>query len=503
MERLQHGANPIFSNEPFISSLSLMTSLGCNLQCEYCVINHARKFNPKKAAEKQKATIEALKDGSFYDNAVKSLIAYGGSPNDIRKIELWGQEQILTLDYFIDGLDKWVEAFRNWSELSFSTNGQAGPEKIVRLITEIDKRMNHDFRFSLQWSYDGTYSSKYLRGDTDIKVLENFKKVLTALNDVRLDHVEVEFYVHGVVSFSLIRELNGDLEKIKEYWDGCRKVCAELPKYCWNRSVICYPDYSIAEEVPYRCSKSEGLDYYDFLNKSLACGGDVSGLEFLSGQWNRIMRISFDNMRSCTLDEMVDWLVEIPSQTLERMDYVTRKMTNGFFCGGGTGELKMLYDGTLVSCQNSIFETELDCIEDDNTIENQAKRVWVEKGWFVNPITDSKEDVERYKYMFTTGRRSTFWHTWNTTLTKMYYLAECGQIHPSYRDNLKKIIKHSYMMTYMNQCFYNNYVYTGSSWSKDTGVLRRYCNGFSDYSEELENNANRNCEFRRGGKFYD
>ena len=320
----------------------------------------AEDFVPKKAAEKQKATIAALKDGSFCDNAVKSLIAYGGSPNDIRKIELWGQEQILTLDYFIDGLDKWVEAFRNWSELSFSTNGQAGPEKIVRLITEIDKRMNHDFRFSLQWSYDGTYSSKYLRGDTEIKVLENLKKVLTALNDVRLDDVEVEFYIHGVVSFSLIRELNGDLEKIKDYWDGCRKVCAELPKYCWNRSVICYPDYSIAEEVPYRCSKSEGLDYYDFLNKSLACGGDVSGLEFLSGQWNRIMRISFDNMRSCTLDEMVDWLVEIPSQTLEKMDYVTRKMTNGFFCGGGTGELKMLYDGTLVSYQNSIFETELE-----------------------------------------------------------------------------------------------------------------------------------------------
>ena len=122
---------PIFP----ITGLSLMTSCGCNLKCEYCLIDKAKKYNPKAAAELQKNTIQALKDNSFCDNAKKTVIAMGGTPNDIIRIELWGQEQTLTLEHFYGNIEHWLDTFPNWSELSFSTNGQAFPEN--RLVGRV------------------------------------------------------------------------------------------------------------------------------------------------------------------------------------------------------------------------------------------------------------------------------------------------------------------------------------------------------------------------------
>ena len=123
----------------------------------------------------------------------------------------------------------------------------------------------------------------------------------------------------------------------------------------------------------------------------------------------------------------------------------------------------------------------------------------MKKNWFINPQTASKEDLERYKYMFMTGRRSTFWHTWNTTIAKMHYMSLNGQISFSYRDDLKMLIRHAYIVTYINQCMYNNSIYTGSMWTKDTGIIRRYCNGFAEFSERKENNVRLNAGAREGG----
>lgn len=502
---LQNGILPQRDdNQPPICAIAIMSSLGCNLKCEYCVINASRQFDTKRANDLQKKTIQALKDGSFKENAVKSVKAFGGSPNDIRRIELWGQEQILTLDYFIDGLGGWLEAFPNWHELSFSTNGQAGADKIVRLIKTLDELSDRPFHFGLQWSYDGSYSGSELRHDSDNKVIKNLKKVIEDLNQVPLKNVEVEFYLHGVISFELIKHLNGDLEKIKSYWDECRKTAEELPALGWNRNVKVFGTFSVAEEVPYHCSTAEGLDYFDFLIKSYACDGCLSGLEFLCGQWSRIIDFAFPEKKNYTLDEIVTWLNNVRKDSFsDSMNFVTRELTNGFYCGTGVSELKLMYDGTLVNCQNSIFETTEDNIDPEVTLQNEVKRSWVKKNWFINPQTASEEDLARYKYMFMTGRRSTFWHSWNTTIAKMHYMALNGQISHLYRDDLKLLINHAYIITYINQCMYNNAIYTGSMWTKDTGIIRRYANGFAEFSERKENNIRLNARSaeREGDNF--
>lgn len=245
-------------------------------------------------------------------------------------------------------------------------------------------------------------------------------------------------YLHGVVSFDLIKHLNGDMEKIKAYWEEGIKTAASMPALCWNKNVDVGGNFSIAEEVPYRCSTEEALDYYDFLLKSSAVGGSLQGLEFLSSQWSRILNNEFGEKGTESLDSIIDWLNSVASSdNLEGMDLVTRKLTNGFYCGTGVSELKIMWDGTLVTCQNSVFETTKDFINKDVNIMNEVKRSWVDKGFFINPITATPEEIKKYKYLFMVGRKSTFWHTFNTNIVKLHYLSICGQVSRSYARDLK------------------------------------------------------------------
>lgn len=60
-----------FIKEPdMLQGLSLITSCGCNLNCEYCWIAKSKNAN---SINLQKNTIEALDNGEFISNCRKVL----------------------------------------------------------------------------------------------------------------------------------------------------------------------------------------------------------------------------------------------------------------------------------------------------------------------------------------------------------------------------------------------------------------------------------------------
>lgn len=477
-----------------ITALSLMTSCGCNLNCEYCVINKSYKNNPSAAHQIQKNTIAALEDGTFLENVQKSILAMGGFPNNIDCIELWGQEQTLTLEHFYNHIQDWIDAFPNWEIFSFSTNGQAFPEKIVQLIVELDKHLDRNMNFSLQWSYDGDYSGAELRHDTDNKVIKNLTTVIESLNEIKLNHVDVRFHLHGVVSFALIEHLGGDINKIKEYWDGCEEVARYLPTLIRNNKVSMDASFSTADEAPYSTSVQEAFAFVDFYRKSAILGYDTNGLSYFSGQWIRAMRRQFPETEGFSLSEMIDWIYGNMHNEEMRLE-INRRLSSFFFCGSVVGELKVMYDGTLVNCQNSIFETDPDDISpDEDLIVRGAKMTWAKKGFYLNPITASEHEKEKLKYIFSAGRSSTFWHMFNTNITQLHFLAISGQIDPIYAKDFQLLIEHAFICTYLNQCYYNNAIRTGSMWLKDTGSLRKCCNGVAMQTEMFEINSMNNGE---------
>ena len=82
-------------NGDYIKGLSLLTSLGCNLNCEYCYIAKSVNANSHNL---QKATMEALSNGTYINNVKAVLEKLEQSPKAIDSISFWGQEPTLTLN---------------------------------------------------------------------------------------------------------------------------------------------------------------------------------------------------------------------------------------------------------------------------------------------------------------------------------------------------------------------------------------------------------------------
>lgn len=71
-----------------IEALSLITAAGCNLECKYCFANHSRTNNKEYAVQMQKECKDALDDGTFLNNILKTLEISEQDKNDIKRIEL-------------------------------------------------------------------------------------------------------------------------------------------------------------------------------------------------------------------------------------------------------------------------------------------------------------------------------------------------------------------------------------------------------------------------------
>ena len=102
--------NGIF-REREIVGLTLVSAVGCNLNCEYCLIEKSVKDKHDKVKELQEKTIEAFKDGSYLENIKKTLMRLGTSPSRIEVIQIWGQEPTLTLNHLTDNLSDWLNVF--------------------------------------------------------------------------------------------------------------------------------------------------------------------------------------------------------------------------------------------------------------------------------------------------------------------------------------------------------------------------------------------------------
>ena len=149
------------------------------------------------------------------------------------------------------------------------------------------------------------------------------------------------------------------------------------------------------------------------------------------------------------------------------------------FCGNGYGELKIMYDGTLVNCQNQIFDTELEYLPTDNSMRSIVKRELVKHKFFINPLKDSDEQIRKYFEYFRVSKEDCFNFMYMSTINTMFWLAQIGQIDASYKD-MNKVLFHALLITIFNSCSYNHQVTTGSIFLKHSGYIKMMCNGFLD-----------------------
>lgn len=472
-----------------IEAISLMLAVGCNLQCDYCLINQSIQ-NIDFIKDMKEKTIQSLEDGSYLQNTLNVIQKLSGDPNDIRTIDLWGQEPTLSLEHFTAHIKEWLTCFPNVEKFFFSTNGVAYWNKIYDLFIAMDECLDHQIDIILQWSYDGDFSTNNIRHGSS-NIIENLKLLIQKLNNKKFKYININISIHGVLSFALMREISDDIEKIENYFNNCQKMINSIQELNWNDRLSINDTISFAEETPYKCSTEEGIEWFNFINKLLIVESKINNRfsTYINDVYlNAIKRIfpphivrqfnSFDDIIIALCENLNPNNENLSWEEYSQAIFTSEVLSDSFYCGTGIGEIKILYDGTLINCQNSIYEQFIENINPEINITNEVKRSQSRKGIvFINPLTDSMDKVERYLYLFKTGRESTFWHTFLTTCQKMKIMSLARQISPLYSEDDLLLLKHAFILCTINQCSYNNGIYTGSYWCRDTGLIRRYCNG--------------------------
>lgn len=462
-------------------ALTLITSCGCNLKCEYCHIAQAVNADSPRL---QKETIQALQDGSFLKNVKDSLARIEQSPGDIEQLSLWGQEPTLTLHYITANMEDWLNIFPNCKGIMFVTNGMGYGDRIVDFLFAVDKYAKNPIKVEIQFSFDGEESTDNIRNADSQKIYNTITYVIQECNRHFFKNLHVGFNFHGVISLNLLKRLNTQ-DKIETYFKNLNDWAYHLYSLNLNKSLEIHPLVGVALENPVDASTEDGLRLADFFRKSIRIHPDNFLFESpyrqewtintLIGQYQQGMGEIFRDTGCNNVSTLVKRMVEDPVFYYD----ICRRISLLCYCGNSYGELKLMYDGTIINCQNSIYDRDEKFILDDGSLKSAVKKAQATHHYFVNLLTDDEETIRKHFELFRLSKEDSFMFIMETTITLMYWLSQAHQIDESYR-NFQKIIEHSLLLAYFNCCYYNNYVKTGSMFLRATGYLRFFCNGFMD-----------------------
>lgn len=462
-------------------SICLVSSAGCNLSCKYCEI--AKSKNNEYSQKLQTKIKAAFEDGSFLRNIVTTYKILHQDFNKITFLNFWGQEPTLTLDSFRTNLQDWFTTFPNINEMFFSTNGGNDPLIIYNFIRDIDATVNHNIELGIQFSYDGEWSCLHERMIDPNLIKNNLAKVIELLNNTKLQHVQVNFCLHAVLNFNLLHHLLEE-NNIKEYLQDLDNIGFWAKSLIENPKCDVFP-ITLGLEQPYQASTDDGLAFTTFLEKSLRI--DLN-YKFHSGNPIRhllqslIGRMNYDR-KVFNQENEAFWtqvLINAFNSRETNLQYL-----EGATCGSYKTELKFMYDGTIVGCQNFLFNTEKEYIKDINPMVRSVKENMIDHNMYINFTNPNLtiEDVDKVFNKFRIYHDISFLTTYQSILNTMILLANAGQASTEYLTNKEKLFKHALMVARFNVCLFNHITTTGSVFLEPIHVCRLLCNGALDIAE--------------------
>ena len=401
-------------------------------------------------------------------------------------------EPTLSMPYFNEHFEDWIKAFPNLTKIEYSTNGMANVEAVIELAKNIDKYVDHEINYNVQFSYDGEYSTNNIRHANDQTIKNNIIKFMDYMNEHgEFRHMKIELSFHGVTSFAMIKQLDTP-EKIHDYFKEVDTFAYGFVNYNTNPSVRVFRRVSMNIESPYDGSTTDGATLANFIHMCQAIdwsdmntpdpetyGMDTIGIVAMvrealcsSGRLNRSPSDTYQSYAQ-VLEDFLNNPEQIPS-ILQNMNY----------CGNNRSELKIMWDGTLVNCQNHMFELHPEDLVNDGSVTSQAKIERAKQGYFLNPLTASDEEIDKNLSLFKKCNQNGFIFTYNEVLNLMYLLAKSKQIDSSYLYDKDKCMRHAFILTMIFACSYNNIIKTGSTLLRTTGYIRTYCNGAIDLIEK-------------------
>ena len=418
-----------------ITGLALITSLGCSLKCSYC--NLSKQEQQLTHLNLQKENIKALQDGTFIKNVKKVLDKFDISPENIHSLVFWGMEPTLTLKYITQHMREWFEAFPNWNNCFFSTNGQQNYDDICNFIITATKYCQTNFSMQIQASYDGpVFTSKNRKAKI---YLHNLQDRLNTINKKYKFFLNV--WPHGVLTEDVINYLN-DLteEELINYFQQQQE---ELFTYQEDSHFNFKNLLSYGLEMPHEYTKETGIHLAELINKL-----SQSQNKLLQLYGNRIVSLFKNDINRCN-DNIQTW---------------------SSFCGNGTDGLYIRYDGALVNCTNTIFL-------DYNNYDERSFHNFIQ---YTNQL-----NADNYQYFWNVLNYQSQQFQVNVLIKTLQYLAELNEIDQSYLD-INKCKKHLRYIFDFGSCFENYYKLTQSFMINPYSKLKLMCNGLCDLLEKAD-----------------
>lgn len=470
-----------YSNYPKnkIDNISLITTCGCNLNCNYCMAAKSLNSHSKELAQ---ATEQALIDGTFFENTKKVFQKLEINPTDIKDLSFWGQEPTLTLHHITNHFSDWIGLMPNVNSIFFSTNGMAHTDRIIDFIKTCVELFDRPCEIGIQYSYDGNYSTNKVRkADTDV-VLNSITTLITELNKINLKNIKINIMDHGVISDELIKSFNSQKDMV-DYITQAHEIWHKLSLMNINRNVYIRNSINFSSEVPINSSSEDGLLWNYFIenckklkykyNENEEMEMASEGLLFLP---KFVKSQLLKNTDCSSLSEIVKL---ISTSSKEELRELNHKLGSMIFCGNVSGGLKIMYDGTLVNCQSLIFDTKAENIKNTNDNIYYTKKFVADHKGYINPLADSEEDIRDNIYLYETMNAESYFYIYQQTVILLYNLALAHQVSEKYLK-YENVLQASLILVSLHSCFFNSLLTTGSYLNRDSGLIRRYCNGIID-----------------------
>lgn len=453
-----------------IHKISLLSAIGCNLQCKYCNIDKTLNNSVSTILNN---TIEALKDGSYLNNIISILNKFDQPIKNIESIEIWGQEPTMTLMYLADKWEDWANSFINLDRIFFSTNGMANIDSIIYFIKQVDKYSKRQLVLNIQVSYDGEKSTNEIRGANSNIIKENISALILFLNSYQFKNIKVDIFFHGVLSNYLAKQLN-DFNKLEEYINEIDIFLNDLRSISMNKFVS-IGTMTLQNENGGEYTTEDGVILAEIMRK----------LDYIKNS-----KQTFINEHQCPIS--LDIIGGVSEIILDKFrtdkDIINQFILNPnehtfcTFCAPLVGDLKVMYDGTIVSCQNAIYD--IFGIEEDKVeknIRNYARISEYKHNHLFNPLTASDEIIDTYiNYVEKSMHNGVGQFMLSTLANYIYIMAKTGQVSSSYLTDFEKIKRHAFYLTNINTCYYNLVVLSGSAFTRNTSDIRLFCNGVLD-----------------------
>lgn len=280
----------------------------------------------------------------------------------------------------------------------------------------------------------------------------------------------------------LVKRLD-TVEKMYNYYNEYEEFAIKLANLNRNKIIDIRPEFSMALETPVDATAEDGFRYANFYKQSMMLT-NLKGTQnrFVTGVSNNF-RMTFSTLNSFPYETISDFLNEWSTNN-ENFVNMIHNLSMHMFCGTNSCEYKFLYDGTIVNCQNCIYDTNLEHLQEKTDSEAIIKKQLVKHKFFVNPLKDSQEDIDKMRDMFSIMHTESFLLEFCQASMMIYLLALAHQVNEDYLVDHNKLMRHAFELAISFGCLYNNVVKTGSVYLKNAGLFRLCCNGLLDEIEK-------------------